>query len=111
MSDVCLFTKYHIKRHLFYIGSLLQTFAVSYRTEIFHELKKKIISREKVKFQKQLLRGRKEEKNLIAKNMHQFAQKEHINLPPLWLKCILYIWIKKDLEFKMSKAFFNDLRV
>lgn len=39
MPGTHLFTNYHIKRHLFYIGSLLQIFAFSRRTVIFYEAK------------------------------------------------------------------------
>ena len=46
MPGIHLFTDYHIKRHLFYIGSLLQIFAFSSRTVIFYEAKKYIARKE-----------------------------------------------------------------
>lgn len=43
MSGICLFTKYHIQKYLFYICSLLQIFAISCRTAIFYAVEKECI--------------------------------------------------------------------
>lgn len=43
VKHICLFTKYHIQRHLLYIYSLLQLFAINCRTEILYEVEKECI--------------------------------------------------------------------